>query len=42
MELYMWRLNRIGFTKDRAYEVVKSFKADVEALDRYITELEDF
>lgn len=41
MDLYMWRLQRIGFSWYRAYVVCRSFENDLEALDNYITELEE-
>lgn len=42
MELYIWRLKRIGFSLFRAYQVCKRFKPDLEALDKYITDLEEW
>lgn len=43
MDLYIWRLRRIGFSVVRSYEVCWQFRRnrDYEGLDKYITELED-
>ena len=42
MELYVWRLTRLGFSLARAYEVCFEYKKnkDFEGLDQYITKLE--
>lgn len=43
MDLYIWRLVRIGFAFSRAYEVCIDYRKnnDLEGLDRYIADLED-
>lgn len=41
MELYIWRLIRIGFTLFRAYQVCMERRHDPEVLDKYITDLEE-
>ena len=43
MDLYIYRLARIGFSFSRAYEVCLYFmdRNELEELDRYINNLED-
>ena len=41
MELYIWRLTRIGFSVGRAVEICMKFGKDHEGLDHYISDLEE-
>lgn len=42
MDLYIWRLMRLGFSEMRAYTVCMRYRREksLEELDRYITDLE--
>ena len=44
MELYFYRLIRIGFPKIRAFQVcmMYRYRKDLEGLDSYISELEEW
>lgn len=43
MNPYVWRLQHIGFSMARAYEVCLKYRNEnnLEGLDQYISELED-
>lgn len=43
MEPYVWRLQHIGFSKDRAYDICSKYRSEnnLEGLDQLISELED-
>lgn len=42
MDLYIWRLKRIGFSLFRAFQVCMEQWHDLEGLDKYITDLEEW